>query len=63
MVFPGVKSPGDHTEGERPVPNCSGIMPSSGTSDNAGYHIVCGRHGGASVTVDGAFESNRSKME
>ena len=31
-------------------------MPSSGKSNDAGYCGVVGRHGGASVTVGGAFE-------
>ena len=38
-------------------------MPSAGKSENSGYCRVGGRHGGASVTVDGAFKSNCSKIE
>ena len=38
-------------------------MPSSGTMDNTRYCGLGGRHGGASVTVDGAFKSNRSKIK
>ena len=31
------------------------MVPSTSTSGNAGDHGVGGRHGGASVTMDGAF--------
>ena len=37
-------------------------MPSVGTSNKARYSRVGVRYGGARVTVDGTFESNRSKI-
>ena len=57
MVFPDVKCPGDHTEGVQHVQGCGGIVPSPGTSNNDEDCVVSGRHGGASVTVYGYFES------
>ena len=53
MVFPDVKCPGDHTEGVQHVQGCGGIVPSPGTSNDAIDCVLGGRHGGASVTVDG----------
>ena len=53
MVFTEVNCPGDHTEGRQHVQGCGGIVPSPGTSNDSGDCVVGGRHGGASVTVDG----------
>ena len=63
MVFTEVTCPGDHAEGGQQVRGCVGIVSSAGTSDNTRDHRVGGRHGGASVTVNGAFKSNRSKIK
>ena len=56
MVFPKVNCPRDHAEGGRRVRGHSGIVPSTGTSDDARYCRLGGRYGGASVTVGGAFK-------
>ena len=56
MVFPKVKCPGDHAEGERHVQGCSVIVPSAGTINVAVDFRMDGRHGGESVTVDGLFQ-------
>ena len=63
MLFPEVNCPGDHAEGGRRVRGCGGIVLSGGTSNDAGYSRVGGRHGRYSVTMDGAFQSNFSKMK
>ena len=57
MVFTDVNFPGDHAEGGQHFQGCSGTVPSSGTSNDAGDCGVGERYGGASVTVDGSFES------
>ena len=56
MVFTEVNCPGDHTEGGQHVQGCRGIVPSPGTSNDAGDCVVGGRHGGESVTVDRYFD-------
>ena len=63
VIFPKVKIPGKHAEGRRLFQGYDVIVVFAGVSDNAGDRRVGGRHFGASVTVDGAFESNRSKIE
>ena len=63
MVFTEVSCPGYHTEGGRLVRGCSGIVSSTDMSDNARNCRVGERHNGLSVTVDGAYESNCSKIE
>ena len=63
VVFSEVNCPKDHAEGGQLVQGCGGIIPSAGTSDNTGDRRVCRRHGAANVTVDGAFELNRSKLK
>ena len=57
MVFPEVNCPGYHAEGGRHVRGLGGIVSSQGMSNNNEDCGVGGRHGGASVTVDGLFES------
>ena len=56
MVFPEVNCPGDHAEVGRWVRDRGGIVPSAGTSNNAGYREVGGRHSGVSVVVGGDFK-------
>ena len=56
MVFSEVNCKRDHAEGGLWVQRCSGIVLSTGTSYDAIYHGVGGRHGGESVTMGGAFE-------
>ena len=63
MVFPKVNCPGDHDEGGQQVRGYVEIVLSAGTSEDTVDCGVGGRHGGASVTMDGAFKSNLSKNE
>ena len=63
MVFHEVNFPGDHDEGGQWVQGCVRIVSSTGTSNDARDSRVGERNGGMSVTVDGAFEQNRSKNE
>ena len=63
VILPEVNCTGYHAEGKLRFRGCDGIVPSAGTSNNARYFGVGGRHGGASVTMDGAFGSNFSKNE
>ena len=63
MVITEVNCPGDHNERGRRVRGCGVIVLSAGTGNNAGDRRVGGRHSGVSITVDGAFKSNRSKIE
>ena len=56
VVFPKRICPEYHYEGRQQFRGCGGIIPSSDTSDDTRYLIVGGRHGGASVNVDGEFK-------
>ena len=55
-IFPEANCPGDHGEGGRQIQGHGRIVPYAGTKDDAEYHQKCGRHGGVSVVVGGAFE-------
>ena len=63
MVFPEVNYLGDHAKGGQRVQGCDVIVPSVGISNDARYLRVGGKHGGVSVTMDGALKSNRYKNE
>ena len=58
VVFPEVNCTGYHAEGGRQVRGCGGIVPFAGKSYDAKDLRVGGRNGGASVTVDEAFEKS-----